>query len=120
GMEVFSFGILRAPQSVNLLVEEFGLSKGKIDFYLFHQANKFMVERIRKKLNIPAEKVPYNIKDFGNTSCATIPLLMVTNLKEELINKKLQLLLCGFGVGLSWGSAVVSTDRIVCSDLSEI
>jgi len=64
--------------------------------------------------------VPYNIKDFGNTSCATIPLLMVTNLKEQLENKKLQLLLCGFGVGLSWGSAVLSTDKCRVSDLVEI
>jgi len=120
GLEVFSFGILRAPQSVNTLLEKFNISKDDIDYFLFHQANKFMVERIRKKLNIPSEKVPYNIRDFGNTSCATIPLLMVTNLKNELINKRLNLLLCGFGVGLSWGSAVVSTDKIICSDLIEI
>lgn len=120
GLEVFSFGILRAPQSVNTLLDNFGISKDNIDYFLFHQANKFLVERIRKKLNIPAEKVPYNISDFGNTSCATIPLLMVTNLKDELTKKRLNLLLCGFGVGLSWGSAFVSTDRIICPDLIEI
>lgn len=120
GMEVFSFGIKRAPQSVNQLVDFFGLDKETIDYFLFHQANHFMVERIRKKLKIPAEKVPYNIKDFGNTSCATIPLLMVTNLQKDLTTKTLNLLLCGFGVGLSWGSAALSIHKIVCSDLIEI
>ncbi|HNZ43486.1 MAG TPA: ketoacyl-ACP synthase III [Bacteroidales bacterium] len=120
GMEVFSFGITRAPQSVNKLIENFNLNIETPDYFLFHQANRFMVEKIRKKLKLPEEKVPYNIKDFGNTSCATIPLLMVTNLKEQLENKKLQLLLCGFGVGLSWGSAVLSTDKCRVSDLVEI
>lgn len=120
GMEVFSFGILRAPQSVNSLLEKFSISKDNIDYFLFHQANKFMVERIRKKLNIPIEKVPYNIRDFGNTSCATIPLLMVTNMKDELMNRQLSLLLCGFGVGLSWGSAIFRTKNVICPDLIEI
>jgi 3-oxoacyl-[acyl-carrier-protein] synthase-3 len=120
GLEVFSFGILRAPQSVNQVLDEYKISKESIDYFLFHQANKFMIERIRKKLNLPAEKVPYNIKDFGNTSCATIPLLMVTDLQKELTEQKLNLLLCGFGVGLSWGSGVISTEKIICPDLIEI
>jgi 3-oxoacyl-[acyl-carrier-protein] synthase III len=120
GLEVFSFGIKRAPQSVNNILKANNISKDDIDYFLFHQANKFMIERIRKKLNILSEKVPYNIKDFGNTSCATIPLLMLTNLKKELANRQLNLLMCGFGVGLSWGSALVRTENIICTDLLEI
>jgi 3-oxoacyl-[acyl-carrier-protein] synthase III len=120
GMEVFYFGITRAPESVKKLAEKFKIDMDEIDFFLFHQANFFMVEKIRKKLKIAPEKVPYNIKDFGNTSCATIPLLMVTNLKKQLINKELKLLLCGFGVGLSWGSVMLTTNKIVCCDLIEI
>lgn len=120
GMEVFSFGISRAPQSVNLLIERFGIDKEQFDYFLFHQANLMMNEKIRKKLKITETKVPYNLKDFGNTSCASIPLLMVTNLKSEISEKQLKLLLCGFGVGLSWGSASITTDKIVCLDLIEI
>ncbi|HOY33067.1 MAG TPA: ketoacyl-ACP synthase III [Bacteroidales bacterium] len=120
GMEVFSFGITKAPQSVRKLLENFNLDMDTINYFLFHQANRFMVEKIRKKLKIPEEKVPYNIKDFGNTSCATIPLLMVTNLKEQIQNNKLKLLLCGFGVGLSWGAAVLTTEKCRVSDLIEI
>jgi 3-oxoacyl-[acyl-carrier-protein] synthase-3 len=120
GIEVFSFGIQKAPFSVNQLIDEFKLSKEETDYFLFHQANKFMVERIRKKLGVPIEKVPYNLNDFGNTSCATIPLLMVTMLKNELTNKRLRHILCGFGVGLSWGSASIITNKIIVSDLIEI
>lgn len=120
GMEVFSFGINRAPQSVRTLLEKYLIDIESIDFFLLHQANLFMVEKIRKKLKIPEEKVPYNIKDFGNTSCATIPLLMVTNLKEQIQNNKLKLLLCGFGVGLSWGTTVLTTEKCKVSDLVEI
>jgi 3-oxoacyl-[acyl-carrier-protein] synthase-3 len=120
GMEVFSFGIRRAPETVNQLMANYNLTDDNIDYYLFHQANKFMNERIRKKLKIAIEKTPYNIDNYGNTSCATIPLLMVTNLQNELKNQKLNLLLCGFGVGLSWGSAYISTEKIVCPNLIEI
>jgi len=120
GMEVFSFGIRRAPETINLLMDKFNLQPEKIDYFLFHQANKFMNERIRKKLKIPVEKTPYNIADFGNTSCATIPLLMVTNLSMQLSTQKLNLVLCGFGVGLSWGSACLSVENLVCPDLIEI
>lgn len=120
GMDVFSFGISKAPQSVNQLLEYANIDNETIDYYLFHQANLFMNEKIRKKLNLPKEKVPYSLKNFGNTSSATIPLTMVTELKSELRNEKLSHIACGFGVGLSWGSVCFETNKIVCSDLIEI
>jgi 3-oxoacyl-[acyl-carrier-protein] synthase-3 len=89
GMEVFSFGIKRAPESVNALIDEFTLSKEKIDYFIFHQANYLMNEKIRKKLNLPPEKTPYSLRDFGNTSSATIPLTMNTQLRNVLIDRKL-------------------------------
>jgi 3-oxoacyl-[acyl-carrier-protein] synthase-3 len=120
GMDVFSFGIREAPKSVNRLIETFNLDKDKIDYFIFHQANFFMNEQIRKKLKLPVEKVPYSLKDFGNTSSATIPLTMVTKLHKELREKKLQHIACGFGVGLSWGSVYFTTDHIVCPPLIEV
>jgi 3-oxoacyl-[acyl-carrier-protein] synthase-3 len=120
GMDVFSFGIKRAPQSVNKLIEEFHLEKDNIDYFLFHQANLMMNEQIRKKLKLPAEKVPYSLKDFGNTSSASIPLTMVTQLKNELETKPLHQIACGFGVGLSWGSVFFNTDKIVVLPLVEV
>jgi len=120
GMEVFSFGISRAPQTVRSLVEEYKIDQEKIDYYLFHQANLMMNEKIRKKLKLPIEKVPNNLKDFGNTSCASIPLLMVTNIRESITSNELDVLMCGFGVGLSWGSAHLRLNKIVCPELIEI
>ena len=120
GMDVFAFGTKRAPESVNKLIEEFHLEKDYIDYFLFHQANLFMNEQIRKKLKLPVEKVPYSLKNFGNTSSATIPLTMVTQLKNELETKSLNHIACGFGVGLSWGSVYFNTDKIVVSPLIEL
>ena len=119
GMDVFSFGISKAPQSVNNLLNHFSIDAEKVDHFIFHQANKFMNEKIRKKLKLPEEKVPYSLRDFGNTSCATIPLTMVTELHDSLIKQKLSHVACGFGVGLSWGSCYFHTDQIVCPDLIE-
>jgi 3-oxoacyl-[acyl-carrier-protein] synthase-3 len=81
GMDVFAFGIKRAPESVNLLLEHFAIGKESIDYFVFHQANRFMNEQIRKKLKLPEEKVPYSLKNFGNTSSASIPLT-ITMLKN--------------------------------------
>jgi len=120
GMDVFSFGIKRAPESVNRLLEKFDIDKNAIDYFIFHQANMFMNEQIRKRLKLEKEKVPYSLKDFGNTSSATIPLTMITELQNELINKKLNHIACGFGVGLSWGSMYFETDKIICPELVEI
>lgn len=119
GMNVFTFGISKAPESVNTLLDRFSLHKESIDYYWFHQANLFMNEKIRKKLKLPAEKVPYSLKDFGNTSCATIPLTMITQKKIELETGNLKHLACGFGVGLSWGSVYFETHSLVCTELIE-
>jgi 3-oxoacyl-[acyl-carrier-protein] synthase III len=117
GLEVFSFGISRAPQTVNQLCEKYAINKDLVDVFLFHQANLMMNEKIRNKLKLPLEKVPYNLKDFGNTSCASIPLLMVTNIRNNLISGNMKALLCAFGVGLSWGSAYVNLNKITCPEL---
>lgn len=120
GMDVFSFGISKAPQSVNKLLEHIGLERETVDYYLFHQANKFMNEKIRNKLKLTEKQVPYSLRDFGNTSSATIPLTMVTELREKLQTESLKMMGCGFGVGLSWGSVYFETDKIICPQLIEV
>jgi 3-oxoacyl-[acyl-carrier-protein] synthase-3 len=120
GMDIFTFGISKVPESVNKLIEHFGIDKDSIDYFVFHQANKFLNEKIRKKLKLPEEKVPYSLKNYGNTSSATIPLTIVTELKNRLCNSKKEIIACGFGVGLSWGSVHFNADKLVCSDLIEI
>lgn len=117
GMNVFSFGIKAAPSAYKELSETFGIDESKVDYLCLHQANKFLCEKIRKKLKYPEEKVPYNLDEFGNTSGASIPLLMGTSLRKELQNKSLSLVGIGFGVGLSWAAAHFHTDHIVVPEI---
>lgn len=117
GMDVFSFAVSKAPQTINKLCEKFDLDKDNIDYYIFHQANLFLNETVRRKMKIDKAKVPYSLKNFGNTSSASIPLTMVTEIREQLTTSKLNLIGCGFGVGLSWGSVAFTTTNIVCPEL---
>lgn len=120
GMDVFSFGITKAPKSVKQLCEHFNIDKDSVDIFTFHQANLMMNEMIRKKLKLPAEKVPYCMDEFGNTSSASIPLALVTRERERLQTEELQHIACGFGVGLSWGSVYFETNNIKVPELVEI
>ena len=120
GGAVFTFGLFSVPKSLNALLKQFEIDLESIDYLLLHQANKFMLDSIRRKLKVSEEKVPLNIDRFGNTSGASIPLLMVTELKDQLQSRKLRYLACGFGVGLSLGSACFCTDHIVVPDLIEV
>ena len=120
GMDVFAFGISEGPDTVNKLCEHFQIDKENVDAFYFHQANLFMNEKIRKKLKLPEEKVPYSLKNFGNTSSSSIPLTMVTEWRNKLMNEKQRIIACGFGVGLSWGSVYFETENIICSNLIEI
>lgn len=119
GMDVFSFGISKAPETIIKLAGNFKIDLDKVDYFVFHQANKFMNEKIRKKLKLDVTKVPYSLKNFGNTSSASIPLTILTELKEVVENRKKQFIGCGFGVGLSWGSVFFNLDHIVCAELIE-
>ncbi len=118
GMDVFSFGISKGPESVKQLAEYFNLNLQEIDIFAFHQANLFMNEKIRNKLKIGEDQVPYCLKEYGNTSCATIPLTLVSQRKETLTSSKNKIIGCGFGVGLSWGSVYFETANIQIPEIS--
>lgn len=120
GMEVFNFSLREVTPNVNALLEFSGRGIEGIDYFVMHQANRLMNESIRKKLKIGPEKYPYSIGKFGNTSSASIPLTIVSELSALVQNSKLNLLFSGFGVGLSWGSAIVSTDQVFCPAVIEL
>lgn len=120
GEDVFMFGISKAPKVIKSLAEQYGIDLSTIDLFTFHQANLFMNEKIRNKLKIDEAKVPYSIQEYGNTSCASIPLTLVTRCAEKLKAGKVQHIACGFGVGLSWGALYFVTDSIVVPKISEI
>lgn len=119
GIEIFNFALREVSPNIKVLLKNISKTIDEYDFYLFHQANKLINETLRKMLRVPPEKVPYTIHKFGNTSSASIPLTMVSEIRGDLQNKSLSLLLSGFGVGLSWGSVSLNTDKIVCPELLE-
>lgn len=105
GSEIFNFTLRVVPDMVKSLSGHSGLEMAAYDYYLFHQANLFMLKHLAKKLKLPSEKMPINIDEYGNTSCASIPLLMTTRLKDSLSERSCQVGMFGFGVGYSWGAA---------------
>jgi len=119
GPAVLSFSTQRVPPAVESLLSHVGMSKDEIDFFVFHQANKMINETIRKKLRLPEEKVPSTLRDFGNTSGASLPVTMTARMRDALAQGKKRVLLCGFGIGLSWGTAIVDIDSGVFPALIE-
>lgn len=117
GPAVFTFGITKAPRSVNTLLDHFQLSKDDIDYFVFHQANLMLNEKIRSKLKIEPSKVPYSLRQYGNTSSASIPLTIVAELASVLNKGNHRILASAFGVGLSWASVVFDTNDLVCPDV---
>lgn len=120
GMDVFSFGISTAPKSIKRLGEKFGFDYMDSDYFIFHQANKKMNDMINKKLKLPFEKVPSCMSHFGNTSSASIPLTIVTQIRDDASKGRKNFICCGFGVGLSWGTVRFTTDNLVISKLVEV
>lgn len=120
GMDVFSFGITTAPKSIKKLADHFGFDYLGFDYYIFHQANLKMNNQIVKKLKIDPEKVPSCMYNYGNTSSASIPLTIVSQLKGKIEEKPTRFICCGFGVGLSWGTVAFESDNIKVSELAEV
>lgn len=114
GMDVFSFAITKPPISVKRMLDELDLDKDKdVDYFLIHQANKLIVDRIVKKLKLPVDKVPYNLQKFGNLGGASILMLMVSEIANELQSRPLTMVCSSFGLGLTWGTMVVRTKKMM-------
>lgn len=110
GMAIFNFAITKVPKNINTLIDDMKWDKEDVNFYALHQANNFMVNYIRKKLKVTPDVAPTNCKNYGNTGPATIPFLLSDVCSQKVYDLK-KTIMCGFGVGLSWGS--------IAADLSE-
>lgn len=119
GMAVFNFGMSEEPRDVKNIVEAAGMELSDIDLLIYHQANKFMTDFFTKWLKFDKAKTPYSIRKFGNTSSASIPLTIVTELKNAYPERS-NVILSGFGAGLSWGSALVNLTHCKISELVEL
>ncbi|MBA7497335.1 3-oxoacyl-[acyl-carrier-protein] synthase 3 [subsurface metagenome] len=108
GPEIFNFTIKAVPKAVSETLKKNNIILDKIDYVIFHQANKYMNEYLRKKIDIPKEKFYLNLLHTGNTVSATIPIAIKDALDNKLIKKGDKVLLVGFGVGYSWGGTIVT------------
>jgi 3-oxoacyl-[acyl-carrier-protein] synthase-3 len=107
GPEVFNFTLLRVSSGIQELLDRVRLDWNDIDLFLFHQANAFMLEQLRKKMKIPSEKMPMCVEQTGNTVSATIPLLMEYCIANRIAQPGFRSILAGFGVGYSWAFSQV-------------
>jgi 3-oxoacyl-[acyl-carrier-protein] synthase-3 len=120
GEDVFNFSVRAVPVAVRQALHERDWAADSIDAFVFHQASRLINEALRKSLGLDAEKTPSTLANFGNTSSATIPLTLVDQLGSRLRGETLRLLLCGFGVGLSWGTLTCEAGPLVCPPILEI
>lgn len=106
GPAVLSFSTQRVPPAVQQLLDYAKAPIDQVDYFIFHQANRMINETIRRKLELPVEKVPSTLRYFGNTSGASLPVTMTACIREALEKRGNRVLLCGFGIGLSWGTCL--------------
>jgi 3-oxoacyl-[acyl-carrier-protein] synthase-3 len=109
GSAVFNFVQMEVPPMVESLLQLAGVTQNEVDFFLFHQPNRFMLQKLADKIKVPYDKMPSNIvEQYGNSSGVTIPMVITHNLSQVLQSKELLVCLAGFGVGLTWSSMLVT------------
>lgn len=111
GSAVFEFAITQVPRSFKEFFKVFGGSIEDYHYCVFHQANLFMLEHIRKKIKLPPEKMPVSMDRYGNTSSVSIPLTIADLCQREVYPEPIRFITSGFGVGLSWGIADFTLER---------
>lgn len=107
GALIFNFTIKRVPALIDETLTSAGMTASDIDYFIFHQSNQFIMKHLCVKQSLPFEKVPIILKEYGNTGGASIPLTLTEGKLHRPGDRALQLMLLGYGVGLSWGSALV-------------
>jgi 3-oxoacyl-[acyl-carrier-protein] synthase III len=104
GRAVFNFTATTIPRHIKDLLQKAGLEDKNIDKYIFHQGSKYIVDTIRKRLKIGEEKVAFDMYEYGNTISSSIAIILEKAMND---NQNKRVLISGFGVGLSWGSAIL-------------
>lgn len=119
GSDVFNFVIIEIPKDIKRLCSATNTNVVDLDYYVFHQANNFINSYIAKKMKLDAEKIPSTIHKFGNTSSVSVPLTIVSELKNNMEGTK-KLMMSAFGVGMAWATAIVPFVDCKISDIVEI
>ena len=120
GSEVFNFVMAEVPPMIETLLDSAGVAKQEVDYFLFHQPNRFMLHKVAEKLGVPYDKMPSNVVEkYGNSNSVTIPAATALNIASRLRNENLTLCFAGFGVGLTWGSLLMKVGPLAFCDTIE-
>ena len=119
GADVFNFVIVEVPKDIKRLMTASGEDIQAMDYYVFHQANAFINNYIAKKMKLDKERIPWTIQKYGNTSSVSVPLTIVSELKNKMAGEK-KLMLSAFGVGMAWATAIVPFVDCKISDIVEL
>ena len=120
GGDVFNFVIREIPKDIKALLAYAEVDKDEFDYMVFHQANNFINSYLAKKLKLNTDKIPSTIAKFGNTSSVSVPLTIVSELKDKLNSGNKKVLLSAFGVGMTWATAIVDFCDCKISDIVEV
>lgn len=120
GMDVLYYTMKYAVPNIHELLAFANACVDTPDYWVFHQANQILNDCLRKRLCIAPERAPETLLDYGNTSCASIPVTICVRLADALANGRRKLLLSGFGAGFSWGSALVGGESVTCPEILEV
>lgn len=113
GSEIFNFTLEMVPVLVKDTLDQNNMNQSEIDLFVFHQANKYMLNFLRKKIQIPEENFYYFMNNVGNTVSSTIPIALSEAIKENRIDKNQSVLIAGFGVGYSWAGTILKFNENV-------
>lgn len=119
GGDVFNFVIREVPSDIKRTLEFAGMTVADFDYYVFHQANNFINSYIAKKMKLDAARIPSTIAKYGNTSSVSVPLTIVSELRDKMAGEKM-LLLSAFGVGMSWATGIVPFMDCRISEIIEV
>lgn len=120
GAGVFAFTQTDVPVSIKEFFQSASVSMEDIDYFMFHQSNRFMLQKLAHKLGVPQEKMPNNVVEkFGNSSSASIPVTICHNISQLLYKKQFRICMAGFGVGLSWGAMIMNLGPVEFCELIE-
>ena len=111
GQAVIKFAVKRVPEAVKEVLEKNNMTAEEIDYFILHQANKRIVEAVAKRLDVSIDKFPMNLQEYGNTSSASIPILLDEMSRGGRLKKGQKIILAGFGAGLSWGATILEWNK---------
>ena len=113
GDEVFNFVQREVPPMIDELIAKADINKSEIDYFMFHQPNKFMLKKLADKMDVPYEKMPNNVvENYGNASGVSIPTAICHNISEKILKRDFTLCFAGFGVGLTWASILMKVGNL--------